>query len=240
HEVAEITGNSQVAGVKVGDEVIKADIVVMGAGVRADTELAGKSGLIIGEAGGIRVDEKLMTSEKDIFAAGDCVEYPHIVSGKPQVCGLGTIAMRQGLVAGTNAAGGNTAAPPVLGATILKLFDVQIGSVGLTEAAAKEANFTPVSITSKHSSLPHYYPGGVPVTVRLIADKNTQRILGAQFLAPGETGVAQRVNAMSLAIMKQMTLNEIINADFCYSPPCTDIWSAEAVAAQTLLRRLQR
>jgi NADH oxidase (H2O2-forming) len=122
---------------------------------------------------------------------------------------------------------------------VLELFDAHIGSVGLTEASAKEAQFLALSAMTKHSSLPHYYPGGVPVTVRLIADSTSCRILGAQIVAPSGAGVAQRINGLSIAILKGATAQELANADFCYSPPVSDIWAAEAVAAQALLRRIE-
>ena len=239
NEISAVLGDSRVQGVKVGGETVAADMVIMCTGVEPDVRLAKEAGLAIGEAGGIRVDARLMTSAPEIFAAGDCVEYPHAVSGRPFVSGLGTVATRQGMVAGTNAAGGDLPAPPVLGATVLELFDAHIGSVGLTEASAKEAQFLALSAMTKHSSLPHYYPGGVPVTVRLIADSASCRILGAQIVAPSGAGVAQRINGLSIAILKGATAQELANADFCYSPPVSDIWAAEAVAAQALLRRIE-
>jgi NADH oxidase (H2O2-forming) len=238
-EISAVLGDSRVNAVKVGGETVQADVVIMCTGVEPDVRLAKEAGLAIGEAGGIRVDERLLTSAQDIFAAGDCVEYPHAVSGKPFVSGLGTVATKQGMVAGANAAGGDCSAPPVLGAAVLKLFGVQVGSVGLTEVAAKEAGFTPVSAMTSHPSLPHYYPGAVPVTVRLIADSASNRILGGQVVAPCQAGVAQRINALSVAILKSVTAQELAGADFCYSPPVSDIWAAEAVAAQALIRRIE-
>jgi NADH oxidase (H2O2-forming) len=239
NEISAVLGDSRVTGVKVGSETVPADMVIMCTGVTPDVRLAKEAGLAIGDAGGIRVDKRMMTSAPDIFAAGDCVEYPHAVSGIPFVSGLGTVATKQGLVAGTNAAGGDSPAPPVFGATVLKLFDTHIGSVGLTEVAAKEAQFLTLSAMTKHSSLPHYYPGGVPVTVRLIADSASCRILGGQIIAPPQAGVAQRINQLSIAILKSVTVWELASADFCYSPPVSDIWAAEAVAAQALMRRIE-
>lgn len=238
-EISAVLGNSRVNAVKLGSETVPADMVIMCTGVESDARLAKEAGLAIGEAGGIRVDERLMTSAQDIFAAGDCVEYPHAVSGKPVVSGLGTIATKQGMAAGANAAGGNCSAPPVLGAAVLKLFGVQVGSVGLTEVAAKEAGFLPISAMISHLSLPHYYPGAVPITVRLIADSASGRILGGQIVAPCQAGVAQRINALSVAILKSVTMQELADADFCYSPPVSDIWAPEAVAAQALIRRIE-
>lgn len=237
-EVSTILGDNSVTGATVGDEKIPAEMIVMCTGVAADNELAKSMGLEIGPTGGIKVDTRMETSVKGVFAAGDCVENECFVRKKPVLSGLGTIATRQGVVAGANAASGNMDAPPVLGATVMKLFDMEIGAVGPTEDFAKEAGIDVAALTIKYPSLPHYYPGGTDVHVRLLADKKDGRIIGGQILV--NKGAAERVNMLSIAILKGITASELHMADFCYSPPCSDIWAAEAIAASGLARKLDR
>jgi len=236
--VSAVLGDDKVNGVKVGDAEIPADIVVMCTGTAPEVELARSMGIEIGELGGIKVDDRLETNIKDVYAAGDCVESECFIRKTPVLNGLGTIATRQGMVAGINAAGGDLKAPPVLSASVMRLFDVDIGAVGPTEDFAKEAGIDVAISTVKYPSLPHYYPGGKDVQVRLLADKTTGKIIGGQIIV--HKGAAERINMLSMAILKGTTAQELNMADFCYSPPCSDTWAAEAIAAQGLVRRLER
>jgi NADH oxidase (H2O2-forming) len=227
------------------DEVVTADIVIIAAGVRAENTFARKAGIEIGPTGGIKVNERLETSIKDIYAAGDCAEVNSALTGEPMVIGLGTIAARQGVVVGINAAGGEAKAPPVLNSSVLRVFGLEVGSVGFTEsylssvcqsASSPVCQFKPVSLMIKSPSLPHYYPGGVDIHTKLIADMKTHRVIGGQII--GKTPVAQRVNTLALAIGKGATIEELVQADFCYSPPVADVWDPLAIAAQGLVRKL--
>lgn len=237
-EVSAILGDERVTGAVVGDDEIPADMIIMCTGVLPDNELAKSMGLEIGSTGGIRVDNRMETNVKGVYAAGDCVENECFVRKSPVLSGLGTIATRQGIVAGANAAGADVQAPPVLGASVMKLFDMEIGSVGPTEDFARDAGIDIAASTIKYPSLPHYYPGGSDVHVRLLADKKDGRIIGGQILV--NRGAAERINMLSVAILKHMTASELHMADFCYSPPCSDIWAAEAISASGLARRLER
>jgi NADH oxidase (H2O2-forming) len=236
--LTKVLGDKKVTGVLVGEKEVRADMVVMCTGTTPETGLARAMGLEMGQTGGIKVDGRMETSVKGIFAAGDCVESQCFIRKVPMLSGLGTVATRQGMAAGANAAGGDAQAPPVLGAAVMKLFDMEIGAVGLTEDFAREAGFDVVASTIKYPSLPHYYPGGTDVHARLLADKKNGRIIGGQVLV--KRGAAERVNMLSAAILKGMTAGEMHMADFCYSPPCADIWAAEAVAAGGLAKRLER
>jgi NADPH-dependent 2,4-dienoyl-CoA reductase/sulfur reductase-like enzyme len=120
----------------------------------------------------------------------------------------------------------------------MKLFDVEIGAVGLTEDFARNAGFEVVASTIRYPTLPHYYPGGSEAHVRLLADKKDGRLIGGQVIV--DSGAALRVNMLSLAILNRMTASELHMADFCYSPPCADIWAAEAIAAGGLATRLRK
>jgi NADH oxidase (H2O2-forming) len=236
--VGAIIGDEKVAGAVVGGEEIPTDLLIMCTGTAAETDLAASMGLELGETGGIKVDDRMQTSIEGVYAAGDCVESECFIRKKPVLSGLGTIATRQGMVAGANAAGADLEAPPVLGASVMKLFDMEIGAVGLTEDFARDAGFDVVVSSLKYPTLPHYYPGGENAHVRLLADRETGRLIGGQVIVGA--GAALRVNMLSLAILNGMTARELHMADFCYSPPCSDIWAAEAIAADGLERRLRR
>lgn len=215
-------------------------LVVITAGVRPDVQVAKDAGIEIGPTGGIKTNQYLQTNLPDVYAAGDCAESVSAITGEPITIGLGTIAARQGVVAGVNAvAGAKTTAPKILNASVLKAFGLEIGSVGFTQAyyEHRAKGIEPVSTLLKYPSLPHYYPGGADVYVKLIADKTSGAVIGAQTIGPGAVG---RVNMLSLAVENKMKASDLIKADFCYSPPLADIWEPVAIAAQSLERQLNR
>jgi len=236
--VDEILGEGKVDGVIAGGQQVPADIVVVATGVRGNTELAQKAGIALGETRLIKVNMRMETNVKDVYACGDCVESIHLITKRPVVCQLGTTAVRQAKVAGTNAAGGYAIFPGVLGAAITRLFDTEIGTVGLTEFSAQRAGIETMSVTFSGKTRAQYYPGALPIRVKLIAEKETEKLIGAQIIA-GE-GVAQRINALSFAILKGMTIRELAKAETCYAPPVAETWDPMVLAAQTLLRRLRR
>ncbi|MBS7640553.1 MAG: FAD-dependent oxidoreductase [Candidatus Bathyarchaeia archaeon] len=235
--VDEIVGEDKVKGVIVAGEQIPADIVVIATGVRGNVELAEKAGITLGETRLIKVNMRMETSVKDVYACGDCVESIHLVTKRPTVSQLGTTAVRQARVAGTNAAGGYAVFPGVLGAAVTKLFDMEIGAVGLTESFAERAGIEAVSMVLSGKTRASYYPGALPITIKLIVDKETEKIIGAQII--GGEGVAPRINALSYAIMKEMTLRELAKAETCYAPPLSETWDPVTLTAQALIRKIK-
>ncbi|RLG79721.1 MAG: flavoprotein oxidoreductase, partial [Thermoprotei archaeon] len=199
---------------------------------------AQKAGIALGETRLIKVNMRMETNVKDVYACGDCVESIHLITKRPVVCQLGTAAVRQAKVAGTNAAGGYAIFPGVLGAAVTRLFDTEIGTVGLTEFSAQRAGIETISVAFSGKTRAQYYPGALPIRVKLIAEKETEKLIGAQIIA-GE-GVAQRINALSFAILKGMTIRELAKAETCYAPPVAETWDPMVLAAQTLIRRLKR
>jgi NADPH-dependent 2,4-dienoyl-CoA reductase/sulfur reductase-like enzyme len=177
------------------------------------------------------------TSVKDVYAAGDCIEYTHLVTQKPVAPQLGTTGVRQGKVAGVNAAGGYAIFPGVLGSAVTKLFDLEIGATGLSEWAAKREGIETVTgaITSKTRA--DYYPDAQPIRVKIIVEKEMGRVIGGQIVGGEE--VTQRINALSFAIAKNMTAKELAKADTCYAPPLSETWEAMALAAETALMKLR-
>ncbi|MEM2273151.1 MAG: FAD-dependent oxidoreductase [Candidatus Bathyarchaeia archaeon] len=235
--VDEILGGDEVTGVMVAGEQIPADIVVVATGVRGNTELAEKAGVALGETKLIKVNMRMETNVKDIYACGDCVESIHLVTRRPTVSQLGTTAVRQARVAGTNAAGGYAVFSGVLGAAVTRLFDLEIGAVGLTEAFAERAGIGAISMVLSGKTRASYYPGAMPITIKIVVDKETEKVIGAQII--GGEGVAPRINALSYAITKEMTLRELAKAETCYAPPLSETWDPVTLTAQALIRKIK-
>ncbi|UCG45143.1 MAG: FAD-dependent oxidoreductase [Candidatus Bathyarchaeota archaeon] len=232
----EILGADKITGVSVGGERIPADIVVVATGIRANTELAKNAGIIIGDTRGIKTNMRMETNIKDVYAVGDCAESTSLVTHRPILSQLGTTAVRQAKVAGINAAGGYAAFLGCLGSAVTKLFDTEIGATGVTEFMAGRAGMKTVSATLTSKTRPEYYPGALPIKIKLVVEKNTELLVGAQIIGGEE--VPQRINALSFAIQKQMTIRELAKADTCYAPPLNETWEPMVLAAELVMRKL--
>jgi NADH oxidase (H2O2-forming) len=235
--VEEILGTEKAAGVVAGGEQFKADLVVSAFGVRANTQLAVNAGTALGETKAIKTNARMETSVKDIYAVGDCAESTHIITQKPALVQLGTVAVRHGKVAGINAGGGYALFTGVLGSSISRLYETDIGSTGLTEAAAQKARIETITGTITSKTKADYYPGALPIKVKLVVEKESQRIIGAQIIGGEE--VTQRINAISFAIQKQMTARELAKADTAYAPPVCETWEPLVLAAEMVLMKLR-
>jgi NADH oxidase (H2O2-forming) len=235
--VDEILGEEATAAVSVAGEQIPVDMVVVATGVRASTELATKAGIATGETRAIKTNARMETNVKDIYAAGDCAESINIITKKPACPQLGTVAVRHAKVAGINAAGGYALFHGVLGSAVTQFFDTQIGITGLTEFFAKRERIETVAGTITSKTKADYYPGAKPIKVKLVVEKESQRIIGGQIVA-GED-VNQRINALSFAIQKQMTIQELAKADTAYAPPLNETWEPMILAAEMTLRKLR-
>ena len=236
HPAEEILGDDRVKAVSVAGEEILVDFVVNACGVRPNTKLAEKAGIAIGKTRGICTNLRMETSIKDVYAAGDCAETVHLITHNPIVPALGTAAVRQGKIAGINAAGGYAIYPGALCSAVTRMFDFEVGVTGLNEFFAKRCGFETVvgKITSKTRA--DYYPGALPIRVKLVVDAESKRIIGAQIIGGEE--VTQRINAISIAIQKQMTVYELAKADTCYAPPLNETWEPIVLAAEMAIRKL--
>jgi len=233
----EILGADKVTGVRVAGETIPADVVVVATGVRANTELAKNAGVELGETRGIKTNLKMETNIKGIYAAGDCAETINLVTLRPTMSQLGTTAVKQAKVAGTNAAGGYSTFTGALGSWITRLFDTEIGGTGLTDFFAGRAGIETVSGTIVSKTRADYFPGALPIRIKIIAEKESAKIIGAQIIGGEE--VTQRINALSFAIQNEMTLQELAKAETCYAPPVNETWEPMVLAAEMALRRLR-
>jgi NADH oxidase (H2O2-forming) len=235
--VEEILGTEKATGLVAGGEQFKADLIISAFGVRANTQLAANAGIALGDTRAIKTNARMETSIKDIYAVGDCAESTHIVTQKPSLMQFGTVAVRHGKVAGINAAGGYALFTGVLGSSISRLYETDVGSTGLTEGAAQKARIETVTGTITSKTKADYYPGALPIKVKLVVEKESQKIIGAQIIGGEE--VTQRINAISFAIQKQMTARELSKADTAYAPPVCETWEPLVLAAEMVLMKLR-
>jgi len=235
--VEEILGTQTATGMVAGGEQFNADLIVSAFGVRANTQLATNAGIALGDTKAIKTNARMETSVKDVYAVGDCTESTHIVTQKPALMQFGTVAVRHGKVAGINAAGGYALFTGVLGSSVSRLYDTDVGSTGLTEGAAQRARIETVTGTISSKTKADYYPGALPIKVKLVVEKESQRIIGAQIIGGEE--VTQRINAISFAIQKQMTVRELAKADTAYAPPLCETWEPIVLAAEMVLMKLR-
>ena len=219
------------------EEDVPADLVLVATGVRANTDLAAKAGITLGERGGILCDDRMMTNVKNVYAAGDCAEVHDLVTGQTVVSGRGNIALRQGEVAGQNAAGGHARFPGVVMARTTTLFGLEIAAVGPTTVSAKKANLSVLAGKFAGKPTSDYYPSDEIVTVRVLADKETGRFLGGQAIGPC---AHQRVNVLSATLVAKMTIEQVARLETCYAPPVAPIREPFLLAAQIVYLRYDR
>ncbi len=213
-----IAKDGRVAGVKVdGTKEIEANLVLMAVGVRPNVDLAKSCGLEIGETGAIKVNSYLQTSDKSIYAGGDCVENIHLITGKPVFIPLGSTANKHGRVIGDNVTGGKSTFPGVIGTTIFKLFDLNVARTGLTEKQAKELGYDVITALCPGPDRAHFMPGQKPIRIKLIADAKTGKLLGAQMVGWGV--VDKRIDIVATAIQMGATIDDLANFDLAYAPP---------------------
>ncbi len=235
-KVTAIKGEGKVSAVVTDKGEIPADMVIVSVGVRPNTALAKDAGLELGKRGGILTDATMLTSDEDIYAAGDCVEPIDLITGEPTFVPLGSTANKQGRVAANSVCGKNDAFPGVIGSSVCKVFDFTVARTGLTDKAAKAAGYDIVSVIAPGPDKPHFMPGAAPIFLKLTADKDSRRILGMQAVGPGDGD--KRVNAAAVAITAGMTVDEFAQVDLCYAPPYSPAMDNALVVANVLRNKL--
>jgi NADPH-dependent 2,4-dienoyl-CoA reductase/sulfur reductase-like enzyme len=213
-------------------------LVVISTGVRPNSQLAAAAGLEIGFKGGIVVNEQLQTSDKSIWACGDCVQMVHRVTGEPTYVPLGTTANKQGRIAGSNIGGMKESFRGVLGSQVTRVFDLYIASTGLSAEQAQNAGFTTASAAVVKNDKASYYPGGEANHIFLLFDQTTGRLLGAQGL--GGISVAGRINVLATAITAKMTVHDINELDLVYAPPVAPVYDPILIAASQAIKKVNR
>ena len=218
--IAEFLGdNGTLTGVKLqnGTE-LPCELAVVAIGVSPNVRLAKEAGLTIGATGGIEVNEYMQTSDPDIYSVGDCVETLHRITGKKVLAPYGDLANLQGRVAGENAILGNTVTfPGTIQTGICKVFDFSAGSTGLSETAARKNGYEDIITVINASTDKPNFMNGLLVITKLVAEKKTGKILGAQCVGPGN--VAKQIAQWAMAIQAGMHVEDIVNADLPYAPP---------------------
>jgi NADPH-dependent 2,4-dienoyl-CoA reductase/sulfur reductase-like enzyme len=225
-------GEETVTSVELDSGPVPADIVIVGVGVEPNVELAEDAGIEIGETGAIATDEYGRTNYETIFAAGDCAEATNVVTGEADHVPLALTANRSGRAIGQTVTGTATEVGEIAGTAIVKAFDLGTARTGiLDEARARDAGFDPISVEITAPTRAHYYPGAEELTVTLVADRESERVLGASVV--GREG-AKRIDTIATALHAGLTVSEVENLDLAYAPPFSPVWDPIATAAKVL------
>lgn len=230
------TTEGKVTGVVTDKRTLPADIVILGLGVRPNTALAAAAGIPLGEKGAIRVNGRMETGISGIWAAGDCAESFHLLSRKPFYIALGTVANRHGRVAGINLGGGYATFPGVVGTAVTKICHVEVARTGLQEKELLNLGIEWVSAVIKSRTKAGYFPGVGEITVKVLAERGSGRLLGGQIV--GREGSAKRIDTLATALHAGFTVEEMINLDLGYAPPFSPVWDPVLTAARAVAKKL--
>jgi len=236
-KVEAIRGREHVEWVKVKNYLFRADLIILSTGVKPEVSLARKADLELGSTGAIKINKYLQTSDPDIYAIGDCVENKSLITGKPVYTPLGSVATRHGRFAGINVTGGSEEFPGVLNSMIIKVFDYNVASVGLNEKEAFREGFFPVSVIVPGPDKDHYLPTAKLIYIKLVADRNSRKILGAQVIGRGD--VSKRIDVIATAISAGMGVNDISKLDLAYAPPYSSAMDIIITAANVLHSKIE-
>ena len=200
-----------------GGNPIPADLAILAIGVAPESTLAKEAGLALGQRGGIAVNDRMETSHPDIYAVGDAVEITHLVTGEKTRIALAGPANKQGRVAADNICGGDSRYPGAQGSSVLKLFDLTVAATGLNEGTAQAAGLDYETVILSPLSHAGYYPGGTVMTMKVLYEKGSLRLLGAQIV--GGDGVDKRLDVLATAMQAGLTVTALKELDLAYAPP---------------------
>jgi NADPH-dependent 2,4-dienoyl-CoA reductase/sulfur reductase-like enzyme len=237
-KVEAIEGDDRVRAVRTAARTLEADLVVLGLGTRPAVGLAESSGIQLGESGAIAVNPRMRTPHDGVWAAGDCVEARHLVSGKPVSYHLGTIANKQGRICGINIGGGYATFPGVLGTAASKVCDVEVARTGLSEAELGQLGLGWETATVDSTTRAGYFPGAAPIRTKVLAERRSGRLLGAQIV--GGEGAAKRIDVFATAIWNGMAVDEMVNIDLSYAPPFSPVWDPVLIAVRRLSEQVEK
>lgn len=235
--------DGKVTRVVTNKRTLDADAVVIAAGVVPNSQLAEESGLDCHQLGGVLVDEYMRTSDPDIYCGGDCVIVKNLISGQPAFLPLGSMANRQGRVIGTNLAGGESRFDGVVGSFVVKLFETSLAGTGLSLEAAKSAGFDAISVLLIQQDRAHFYPTKELMTLEMVVDKQTRRVLGVQGFGSSGDAMVGRINAVAAILKSEATIDDVSNMELAYSPPFSaamDILNTLANLADNALLGINR
>lgn len=233
--VKAIERSGKVTKVITESETVGTELVLLGIGIKPNTALAKDAGIELGETGAIHVNGRMETNVPGVYACGDCAEAYHRILKRNVWIPLGDTANKQGRVAGANIVGEDTVFPGIIGTSATKVFELEIARTGLGELEAEMERLDVSTTLIESNTRAHYYPGRKSIMIKLVAEKGTKKLLGAQ--AIGGEGVAKRIDVFATAIWAQMTLDEIAWLDLTYVPPVAPVWDPVLVAAQVGMKR---
>jgi len=214
---------------------VACDLVVVAAGFKPNVELAAQAGVELGRTGAIRADDRMETNLHGVYAAGDCAEVMHLVTGRPTWIPLGTTANKTGRVAGANTAGSRERFAGVVGTSIVGIFGMGFATTGLSVEQARTEGFSPVAARVEAPVRPHYFTSAQTV-VELVAERATRRLVGGSVI--GEEGAAGRIDVIAAALQSRLRVDEFEQLDLAYSPPFAPVWDPLLIAAQQLIKEL--
>ena len=209
---------------------LPADLVILGLGVAPNAKLAAEAGLVTGAKGAVSVDVRQHTSGEGVWAAGDCSESYHLVARRTVHLPLGTVANKQGRVAGVNLGGGYATFPGVVGTAVTKVCDTEVARTGLNEREARDLGLGYEAVTVTSTTRAGYFPGAGEIKVKMLAERGSGRLLGAQLV--GREGAAKRIDVVATALTAGMTVEEMTALDLSYAPPFSPVWDPVLVAAR--------
>ncbi|MFO7885033.1 MAG: FAD-dependent oxidoreductase [Desulfobacteraceae bacterium] len=215
---------------------LETDMVIAASGVRPCSKIASEAGLETGVSNAIAVDFQLQTSDKTIYAAGDCADAVHVVTGKKCWIPLALRANRAGWAVADNVCGTETRLDGVAGTSVFRVFSLEVARTGLNMKEAEENGFDPVENTIKTRSRAHAHPGATTIYVSMVGDRTTGRLLGVQMV--GQEGVAHRINAPAVALHSKMTVQDFAQCDLAYAPPFSPVWDPMLTAANQLVKKI--
>lgn len=210
------------------------DMVLVAVGVRPNSELAENAGLVLGPNKSIAVDSMLRTSDPDIYSAGDCADAFHVVTGQRTWIPLALRANRAGWAVADNVLGGKVELQGVAGTAVFKVFDLEVARTGLSVEEARKAGFDPAEVVIQSQNRGHKYPGASVISVQLVGNKKSGRLLGAQMV--GKEGAAHRINAPAVALHAKMSVEDFGQSDLAYAPPFGPSWDPLLTAANQLVK----
>jgi NADPH-dependent 2,4-dienoyl-CoA reductase/sulfur reductase-like enzyme len=231
------TAGGEVTAVVTDARTLPADLVILGLGVRPNSELARQADIPVGPTGGIVTDRRMHAPVPGVWAAGDCVETFHRVSRRPVAIALGTHANKQGRVAGINIGGGYATFPGVVGTAVTKICELEIARTGLGEAEAAAAGFETESVAVESTTRAGYFPGATTMKTKLIVERRSGRLLGAQIV--GRENAGKRIDALAIALWNEMTVEEMTGLDLAYAPPFSPVWDPVLIAARKAAERIE-
>ena len=226
----------RVAGVVTDYRTINTDLVILGIGVRPNVALAEAAGIKLGPSGAVQVDATMRTGRENIWAGGDCAESFHLVSRRPVNIALGTVANRHGRVAGTTIGGEYAAFRGVVGTAISKICSLEVARTGLQEKEIQQTGREYVTALTESKTRASYYPGTDPITVKILAEKSSGKLLGGQIV--GGKGAAKRIDVLATALHAGMDLEQVADLDLSYAPPFSPLWDPVVMAARNAMKAL--